>query len=133
MAVCRIASIVVVVAVGVVHRVHRTRLVTWRRHGRTESVVVVAVVARTVVVARARPDVDDYPALVAGSLPEEGDGVEVFKGGETVELIAHFVVGHDGEGVTLADAVGRNLDGNPLDVARTYFYPFLGIAVPFVG
>ena len=122
-----------VVAVGVVHRIHRTRLVTWRRHGRTVSVVVVAVVARTVVVARARPDVDDHPALVARSFPEEGDGLEVFKGGEAVELISHLIVRHDGEGVPLADTVGRNLDGNPLNATGAYFHPFLGITVAFVG
>jgi hypothetical protein len=85
-----------------------------------------------VVVARARPDVDDHPALVARSFPEEGDGLKVFEGGEAVQLIAHLVVGHDGEGVTPADAVGRDVDGNPLDAARAYLHPFFGIAVAFI-
>ena len=130
--VCRIAAVVVMIAVGVVHRVHRTRLVAYGWHRWTESVVVVAVVARTVIVTRARPNVDDYPVLIAWSLPEEGDGLEVFEGSETVEFISHLIVGHDGEGVTLADAVCRNLDGNPLDVAWTYLHPFLSVAVAFV-
>ena len=128
----RIASVVVMVAVGVVLRVHRTHLVTWRRHRRTETVVVVAVVTRTGVVARTRPDVDHHPALVARSFPVEGDGLEVLEGGEAVELVAQLVVGHDGEGTSSPDALCRNVDGDALDAAGTYFHPLLGVAVAVV-
>lgn len=127
-----IATVVVMVAVGVVLRVHRTRLVAGRRHRRTESVVIVAVVARTVVVSRAGTYVNDHPAFVARSFPVEGDGFEVFEGGEAVQLVAHLIVRHDGEGMTLADAVGWDVDGDSLDAAWTYLHPFLGIAVAFV-
>lgn len=129
----RIASVVVVIAIGVVHRVHRMWLVTRRRCHWTETVVVVAIAARTMVVVRARSYVDDHPALSARTLPKEGDRFKIFKGGKAVQLVAHLVVGHDGEGVSLADTVGRNLDGDSLDAPRAYFYPFLGVAVAFVG
>ena len=127
-----IAAVVVVVAIGVVLRVHRVMCVTPGRHRRAETVVV-AVGARTVVVAQAGGYVDDHPAFVARPVPIEGDGVEVFEGGEAVKLVAQFVVGHDGEGVTSADAVGRDVDGNPLDAAGIYFHPFVGIIVAGIG
>lgn len=129
----RIASVVVVIAVGVVHRVHRMWLMTRRRCHWTETVVVVAIAARTMVVVRAGPYVDDYPALSARSLPEEGDRFEIFEGGKAVQFIAHLVVGHDSEGVSLADTIGRNLDGDSLDAPWAYLHPFLGVAVAFVG
>lgn len=129
----RIAAVVVVVAVGVVPRVQRARCVTSGRHGRTETVVVVAEGARTVVVAQARGYGDDHPGLGARPVPIEGDGLEVFEGGEAVELVAQLVVGHDGEGMTSTDTVGRDVDGNPLDAARVYFNPFVGVVVAVVG
>jgi hypothetical protein len=127
-----IASIVVVVAVGVVMRVHRVGLMTGRRHRRTETVVVVAVVARTVVVARARAYVDDHPGLVAGSVPAEADRFKVFEGGEAEQLIAHLVVRHDHEGVTPADAVSRDVNGDSLDAARANLDTLFGVVVAFV-
>lgn len=129
----RITAVVVVIPVGVVHRIHRVQSVACWRHRRTISVVVVAVGARTVVVPRAGTDVDDHPALGARPFPVERDGLEVFEGSEAVQLLAQFVVGHDGEGVPPADEVGRNLKGDSLDVPRAYLDPFLGIAVAFVG
>jgi hypothetical protein len=128
-----IAAVVVVIVVGVVLRVHRTMCMTLGRHRRAEAIVVVAVGARTVVVAQAGGYVDDHPAFVARPVPIEGDGVEVFEGGEAVKLVAQLVVGHDGEGVTSADAVGRDVDGNPLDAAGIYFHPFVGIVVTGIG
>ena len=59
-----------------------------RRHRRTVTVIVVAIGARTVVVAYTRGYRDDHPALSARTIPVEGDGLEVFEGGEAVELVA---------------------------------------------
>lgn len=123
---------VLVVAVGVVLRVHR------RRHSRavavmwTIAVVIVAVGAGTVVVARAGTYVDDHPAFVARPTPVEGDRLEVLEGGEAVQLVAQFVVGHDGEGMTLAYAVGRDADSDALDASGTYCDPLRGVVVAVV-
>ena len=125
-----------VVAVGVVHRIHRgrhARTVACGRHRRTEAVVVVAVGARTVVVADARRHRDDHPALGARTVPEEVDGLEVLEGGEAVELIAQLVVRHDGEDVASVDAVQRDVDGDSLDAAGIHSDVFLGVAVAVVG
>ena len=125
------------VAVGVVHRVHwrrrRARTMTRRRgHGRTIAVVVVAVDARAVVVADARRHRDDNPALAARTVPVEVDGLEVFEGGEAVELVAQLVVGHDGEGVPSVDAVQRDVDLDSLDATGIHSDVFLGVAVAVV-
>jgi hypothetical protein len=87
----RIAAVAVVIAVGVVMRIHRrrhARTVARRQHRRTITVVVEAIGARTVVVADTRRYCDDHPALGARTIPVEGDGLEVFEGGEAVELVA---------------------------------------------
>ena len=125
-----------VVAVGVVHRVHRgrrhARAVAGRRHRRAVAVVVVAVGARAVIVADARRHRDDYPALSARTVPEEVDGFEVFEGGEAVELVIQFVVGHDGEGVPSVDAIQRDVDLDSLDSTGIHSHVFLGVAVAVV-
>ena len=119
-----------VVAVGVVMRIHRGQgTVAGRRHRRAEAVVVVAVDARAVVVADARRHRDDHPALAARTVPVEVDGLEVFEGGEAVELVAQLVVGHDGEGVPSVDAVQRDVDLDSLDATGIYSDVFLGVAV----
>lgn len=134
----RIATVVVVVAVGVVHRVHRGRcavcaVVARRRHGRTEAVIVVAVAARAIVVAHSRRYADDHPVLVARPVPEEGQRLEVFEGGEAEELVVHLVVGHDGEGNPFVEAVSRNFKGNSLDFARVHLHVFVGVGAAIVG
>ncbi|KWW26295.1 MAG: hypothetical protein F082_116 [bacterium F082] len=116
-----------VVAVGVVDRVHRGHGVTVRRHRRAESVVVVAVGARTVVVAHTWSDVDHHPGLSARAMPAEADGLEVLEGGEAVELAAYRVVGHDRVGEVTVDAVGRDLDSDSLDATGTDLHVFLGV------
>ena len=87
-------------------------------HRRTVAVVVVAVAARTVVVARTRSDVDHHPRFGARSVPVEADRLEVLEGGEAVELAAHFVVRHDGERAVQVEAVGRDIDSDSLDATR---------------
>ena len=122
-----------VVAVGVVMRIHRGHgTVAGRRHRRAEAVVVVAVDARTVVVADARRHRDDYPALGARTVPVEVEGLEVLEGGEAVELIAQLVVRHDGEDVASVDAVQRDIDGDSLDATGIYPYVFLGVSIAVV-
>ena len=129
----RITAVVVVVAVGVVMRIHRGQgTVAGRRHRRAEAVVVVAVDARAVVVADARRHRDDHPALAARTVPVEVDGLEVFEGGEAIELVAQLVVGHDGEGVPSVDAVQRDVDLDSLDATGIYSDVFLGVAVAVV-
>lgn len=104
-----------------------------RRHWRTVAVVVVAVGARASVVAQARTDIDDHPAFGAGTVPIEADRLEVLKGGEAVELVILFVVGHDGEGNPSVDAAQRDVDGDSLDPTRIDFHIFLGVVVAVVG
>ena len=133
----RIAAVAVVVAVGVVLRIHRgrrrhSRAVTGRRHRRAIAIVVVAVGTRTVVVADARRHRDDHPALIARTVPEEVDRLEVFEGGEAVELVVQFVVGHDGEGVPSVDAIQRDVDLDSLDSTGIHSDVFLGVAVAVV-
>jgi hypothetical protein len=132
----RIASVAVVVSVGVVVRIHRGRrcsgTVAGRRHRRTEAVVVVAVAARAVVDADARRRRDDNPALGARSVPVEVDGLEVLEGGEAVELAAQLVVGHDGEGVPSVDAMQRDVDLDSLDTTRVHSHVLFGVAVAVV-
>jgi hypothetical protein len=131
-------AVVLVVAVGVVLGIHRGRrcavaVAGRRRHRRTISIVVVAVGTWTGVVVHARTYFNDHPALVARTIPVEGERLEVFEGGEAVERVAHFVVGHDGEGVALADAVGRDVDGDSLDATGAHLDPLIGVVVAFVG
>jgi hypothetical protein len=128
----RIATVVVVITVGVVHRIHRAGFVTCGRHRRAEAVVVVAVAARTVVVADARRHRDDHPALGARTIPVEANGIEVLEGGEAVEFIAQFVVRHDGEGVPSIDTAERDLQGDSLDASRTHFHVFFVVAITIV-
>ena len=113
-----------------IHRGHGT--VAGRRHRRAEAVVVVAVDARTVVVADARRHRDDYPALGARTIPVEVDGLEVLEGGEAVELIAQLVVRHDGESVSPIDKAKRDVHRDSLDAARTDFHVFFGVAVAVI-
>ena len=124
-----------VIAVGVVLRIHRGRhsgAVAWRRHWRAKTVVVVAVGARTVVVVDARRHRNDHPALVARTVPVEVQGLKVFEGGEAVKLVTQFVVGHDSEGVPSVDAVQRDVDGDSLDSSGIHSDVFLGVAVAVV-
>ena len=132
----RITAVVVVVAVGVVSRVHRrrrgARAVAGRGHRRAEAVIVEAVGAGAVVVVDARRRRDDYPALGARTIPVEADGLEVFEGGEAVELVVQFVVGHDGEGVPSVDAIQRDVNLDSLDSTGVHSDVFFGVAVAVV-
>ena len=102
-------------------------------HRRTEAVVVVAVAARTVVVARTRSDVDHHPRFGARPVPVEVDRLEVLEGGEAVELAAHFVVRHDGERAAHVEAVGRDVDSDSLDATRIDLDVLLCVVVAEVG
>lgn len=128
--------IVVVVAVGVVHRIHRARascvVLMVVRLGRVESVVIVAEGSRTVVVGRACRHRNYHPALVARTIPAEGDGLEVFKGSEAVKIVAHFIVGHDSKGTSSLNVISRYGDGHSLDSASLDLDVFFGIAVAVV-
>ena len=129
----RITAVVVVIAVGVVMRIHRGKgTVARRRHRRTITVVVEAIGTRTVVVADTRRYCDDHPALGARPIPEEADGLEVFEGGEAVELVANLVVGHDGEGIPSVDAIQRDVDFDSLDSTGIHSDVFLGVAIAVV-
>ena len=97
----RVATVIVVIAVGVVVRIHRrhvvrvTRAMAWRRRHRwTIAVVVEAEVAWTGVVADARSHRDHHPWLVAIAVPAETHWLEVFESGEAVEFVTQFVVWH---------------------------------------
>jgi hypothetical protein len=102
-------------------------------HRRTITVVVVAVAARTVVVARTRSDVDHHPRFGARPVPVEANRLEVLEGGEAVELAAHFVVRHDGECAVQVEAVGRDVDGDSLDTTRIDPDILFGVIVAEVG
>ena len=137
-----IAAIAVVVAIGVVVRIHRRHVVRVstvrtarrrRRQHRAVAIVVVAVVTGTIVVARAWSHVDDYPRLVAIAIPAEAYRLEVFEGGEAVELTIEFVVGHHGVCPGGVWAVGRNADRNPSDATRAHSHVLRSIAVTVVG
>lgn len=88
-----------------------------RRHHRTIAVVVVAVIAGTVVGVRTRTDVDYHPRFVAIAVPAEANRLEVFKSGETVELVTHLVIRHHRENPVGIDPIGRDAHRNPLDSA----------------
>ena len=108
--------------------------VTRRRgHRRAEAVVVEAVAARARVVARHRRHCDDDPRIDARSIPAEADGLEVFEGGEAVELIAQLVVRHHGEDHSSVETTERDVDGDSLDAAGIYLDVFLAVAVSVVG
>ena len=84
------------------------------------------------VVADTRRYRDDHPALVARPIPVEADGLEVFEGGEAVELIIQLVVWHDGEDVPSVDATERDVDGDSLDTPGINSDVFLGVVVSVV-
>lgn len=136
----RVASIVVMVAVSVVLRVHWGRCavavamtVTGRRgHRRTESVVVVAVAAGAGIDANPWRCAYDYPAFGARTIPVEGEWLKVLERGEGVKLVIQLVVWHDGERIASIDAAGWDVDGNPLDAARTYSDVLVGVVVAVV-
>lgn len=128
----RIDTVVVVICVGVVHRIHRAEFVAGGRHRRTETVVIVAIAAGTVVVTDARRHRNDYPVVGTRPVPVEADGVEVLEGGEAVELIAQLVVRHDGESVSPIDKAKRDVHRDSLDAARTDFHVFFGVAVAVI-
>lgn len=102
MIVGRIATIGVVVVVGVVVRIQRLHVVEVsnriatgrRRNDRIVAVVVEAVRVGAMVVARTRTDMDDHPRLVTVTVPAEADRSEVLEGREAEELTVQFVVGH---------------------------------------
>ena len=102
-------------------------------HRRTIAIVVVAVAARAVVVARTRSDVNHHPRFGARPVPVEADRLEVLEGGEAVEVVAHFVVRHDGEGTVQVDVVDRDVDGDSLDATWTNLDILLGVVVAVVG
>lgn len=128
----RIAAVVVMITIGVVHRIHRTGFVAGRRHRRTEAVIVVAVAAGAVVVADARRHRNDYPVVGTRPVPVEANGVEVLESGEAVELIAQLVVRHDGESVSSVDKAKRDVHRDSLDATRTNFHVFFGVAVAVI-
>ena len=102
-------------------------------HRRTEPVIVVAVAARTVVVARTRSDVNHHPRFGARPVPVEADRLEVLEGGKAVEIASHFVVRHDGEGTVQVDVVDRDVDGDSLDATWTNLDILFGVIVAVVG
>ena len=102
-------------------------------HRWTVAIVVEAVAARTVVVARARSDVNHHPRFGARPVPVEANRFEVLEGGEAVELATHFIVGHNGERTVQVDAVGRDINCDSLDATRTNLDILLGVVVAVVG
>ena len=137
----RIAAASVVVMVGVVVRIQRrpavevSRRITTRRRRQDGivTVIVEAVGARTIVVARTRRHPVDHPRLGARSVPAEAYRLEVFEGGEAVELIVQFVVWHhrvDPGGIW---TVGRNGNRNPSDATRAHSHVLRAVAVAIVG
>lgn len=126
----RIATIVVMMGIGVVMRIHRRHVVRVmtrttrrrRRHHRTIAVVVVAVAARTSVVARTRSDMDDHPRLVVITVPAEAERLKVFESGETIELIVQLVIWHHCIEHRRVRTIGRDGDCNPSDTAGTDFH-----------
>lgn len=132
MIVGRIATIVVVMGIGVVVRIHDN--VMWtsgtptarrrRRQHRTITVIVVTVFTGTVIVTRTRSDVDDHPRLIAIAIPAEAYGLEVFESGEAIELVVQFVVGHHRVKHGGIWTVGRDGDCNPSDAACADLHVF---------
>lgn len=84
-------------------------------HRRTVAVVVVAVAARTVVVARTRSDVNHHPRFGARPVPVETDRLEVLEGGEAVELASQFIVRHHRIDPGRIRTVGRDRHCDSLD------------------
>ena len=101
-------------------------------HRRTIAIVVVAVAARAVVVARTRSDVNHHPRFGARPVPVEAYRLKVLEGGEAVEVTAHFVVRHDGEGTVQIDVVDRDVDDDSLDATWTNLDILLGVVVAVV-
>ena len=141
MIVGRIAAVAVMIAIGVVGWIHRRQVVRMmvrtgarrrRRHHRTIAVVVVAVVARTMVVTRARTDFDDHPRLVAIAVPAEAHWLEVFEGGEAKELVTYLVIWHHRVHPRGIRTVSRDADGDSLNPTRADPYIFLCIVVSIV-
>ena len=128
----RVATVLVMVAVGVVMRIHRGHG-TVRRHRRAETVVVVAVGAGTAVVARTRRHIDHDVVVRARTVPPELERLEVFEGGEAVELTVKLVVRHDGVDPPRVGAIGRDLYCDSLDTARVYSHVFPCVVVAVIG
>ena len=136
-----IATVAVVITVGVVVRIHRRsavevsrRIATRRRrHDRIVTVIVEAVRVRAVVVARTRRYAVDHPRFSARTVPAEAHRLEVFKSGEAVELIIQFVVRHHRVNPGGIRTVGRNGDRNPSDTTWAYSHVLRAIAVAVVG
>ena len=135
-----VATVIVVVVVGVVVGIQRRsavevsrRIATRRRRSdRIVTVIVEAVGVRAIVVARARRHAEDHPRLVVRSVPAEAHGLEVFEGGEAVELIVQLVVGHDGVDHPSVETVERDVDGDSLDASGIHSDVFLGVVVAVV-
>ncbi len=102
-------------------------------HRWTEAVIVVAVAARTVVVARTRSDMDHHPRFGARPVPVEAYRLEILKSGEAVEFASHLVVRHDGECAIQVDAVGRDIDSDSLDATGIDLDVLLGVVIAVVG
>lgn len=140
MIVGRIATIVVVMGIGVVVRIHDN--VMWtsgtptarrrRRQHRTITVIVVTVFTGTVVVTRTRSDVNHHPRFSARPVPVEANRLKVLKGGEAVEFASHLVVRHDGECAIQVDAVGRDVNGDSLDATGIDLDVLLGVVIAVV-
>jgi hypothetical protein len=128
-----IASVLVVEAVGVVFRVHGRHGVTGRRHRRTEAVVVEAVVAGAAVVGRTGRHRDHDVVVVARTVPVVFERLEVFEGGEAVELTIHLVVRHDRVDPAGVGAIGGNLNFDSLDTTGIYSHVFPCVVVAVVG
>ena len=132
-------SIFVVIAVSVVHRVHRRRCyraISYcgrRRHRRAETIVVEAIVTRTTIVAGTRAYVNDHPRFCARSVPVEAERFKVLKDGERVELITQFVVWHDHVSERRIRTIGRNFYCDSLDPARANSNILFGVVVAVVG
>ena len=98
----RIAAVIVMITIGVVVWIHRRHVVrVWtvssrrrRWHHRTVAVIVVAIGAGTGVVTRTGTDMDDHPRLVVIAIPAEAHWLEVFEGGEAIQLVVQLVVRH---------------------------------------
>lgn len=98
----RIAAVIVMITVSVVVWIHRRHVVrVWtvssrrrRWHHRTVAVIVVAIGAGTGVVTRTGTDMDDHPRLVVIAIPAEAHWLEVFEGGEAIQLVVQLVVRH---------------------------------------
>ena len=135
-----IATVHMVVVVGVVVRIHRRSAVEISRRIATRrrrqdgivTVIVEAVVARAIVVARTWGHAVDYPRLGARSVPAEAHGLEVFEGGEAVELIVQFVVWHHRVDPGGVRAIGRDGNRDPSDATRAHSHVLRAVAIAIV-